>query len=50
LQRGYSIVRDSAGHIVRDAAQLSAGDRINLRLAHGEATATVETAQSGPNL
>lgn len=50
LQRGYSIVRDAAGNIVRDAAQLSGGDTLNLRFAHGEAAATVETAHPAPNL
>lgn len=41
LQRGYSIVRDAGGAIVRDAAGLAAGDRLALRFASGEASATV---------
>lgn len=50
LQRGYSIVRSADGRIVRDAARLAAGERINLHFAHGEATAVVEKAQPDSNL
>ena len=41
LQRGYSIVRDADGVIVRDAARLSAGDPLTLRFARGEASAKI---------
>jgi len=41
LQRGYSITRDAAGRIVRDAAQVEIGDDLLIRLARGELGATV---------
>jgi len=42
LNRGYSITRDAQGHIVRDAAQVSIGDDLSIRLALGELGATVK--------
>jgi len=42
LARGYTIVRDEAGSIVRDAACLSAGQRLALQFAQGQASATVD--------
>jgi exodeoxyribonuclease VII large subunit len=41
LNRGYSIVRDSAGRIVRDSAQLSTGSTVSLEFAVGSAHALV---------
>lgn len=41
LQRGYSIVRDANGAIVRDAARLAAGDTLRLRFAAGGADAVI---------
>ena len=41
LDRGYSITRDAQGHIVRDAAQVSVGDDLSIRLARGELGARV---------
>jgi exodeoxyribonuclease VII large subunit len=41
LDRGYAVVR-SGDAIIRDAAQVSAGDRLQIRLARGEITAKVE--------
>ncbi|MCJ7502864.1 MAG: exodeoxyribonuclease VII large subunit, partial [Acidobacteriia bacterium] len=41
LRRGYSITRDAAGRIVRDATQVSLGDDLSIRLARGELGATV---------
>jgi len=41
LRRGYSIVRDADGAIVRDAARLAAGDTLRLRFASGGADAVV---------
>ena len=41
LNRGYSITRDAAGRIVRDAAQVLIGDDLSIRLARGELGATV---------
>lgn len=47
LERGYAIATDPRdGGIVRDAAQLAAGDRVELRLARGRLEAEV-TAASG---
>ena len=42
LNRGYSITRDAPGSIVRDAAQVSLGDDLSIRLARGELGATVK--------
>lgn len=47
LQRGYSIVRDQRGSIVRDAHSLNAGDPLDIRFAQGNAHARVET--TGPD-
>jgi exodeoxyribonuclease VII large subunit len=41
LGRGYSITRDSAGRILRDAAAVPVGAEISVRLAQGELGATV---------
>ena len=41
LQRGYSITRDAAGKIVRDAGTVSIGDDLFIRLARGQLGATV---------
>lgn len=43
LNRGYSITRDAQGHIVRDAAQVSVGDDLAIRLARGELGATINS-------
>ena len=45
LDRGYSVVQLANGDIARDAKALKAGDLLRLRLAKGEANATV-TANS----
>ncbi|HLY60429.1 MAG TPA: exodeoxyribonuclease VII large subunit [Terriglobia bacterium] len=42
LSRGYSITRDAAGNIVRDAATIPMGGDISVRLARGEVGATVK--------
>jgi exodeoxyribonuclease VII large subunit len=41
LERGYAIVRHG-GSIVRAASDLSVGDRVEIQLAVGEISATVE--------
>ena len=41
LARGFSIVRDAEGRIVRDSRQLQPAATIGLRFAHGTAQATV---------
>lgn len=42
LERGYALVFDAAGNLVKDATQLSAGDTISARLASGSVQARVE--------
>jgi exodeoxyribonuclease VII large subunit len=41
LDRGYSVVRDSKGDVIRDAAKLKAGDILAIKVAKGETSATV---------
>lgn len=41
LARGYSITETADGRLVRDSAQLSAGDRLRLRFGRGAASAEV---------
>jgi len=41
LQRGYSITRDAAGKIVRDAEVVALGSEISVRLARGQLEATI---------
>ena len=43
LSRGYSVVRDANGAVVRDAASLSVGER--LRVSHGQAECLVENVR-----
>ncbi len=42
LERGFAIVRDEAGNIVRDARATHGGDVLRIQPAHGEITARVE--------
>ncbi len=44
LERGYALVFDGAGQLVKDAAQVKAGDEIAARVARGEIRATVKKA------
>jgi exodeoxyribonuclease VII large subunit len=41
LQRGYAIVTDSSGSVVRDAREVAVGDEVTARLAHGQLGLTV---------
>lgn len=41
LSRGYSITRDPAGNVIRDASTVDAGTGISIRLARGELAASV---------
>lgn len=50
LERGYSIVRTADGMIVRDAAQLAPGQRVELQFARGAAAGTIETIETGSDL
>jgi exodeoxyribonuclease VII large subunit len=42
LDRGYSVVRDSDGHVVSDASKVAAGTKLQIRLAKGELAVTAE--------
>jgi exodeoxyribonuclease VII large subunit len=43
LERGYAIVTDLAGNVLRDVAQVSVGDKVAIRLHRGEAGAEVKS-------
>jgi exodeoxyribonuclease VII large subunit len=45
LDRGYALVFDSSGMLLKDAARVKPGDEISARLAKGSLTATVKRAQ-----
>jgi exodeoxyribonuclease VII large subunit len=42
LERGYAVVRDNSGRVIKDAADVRAGDRIDIRLREGEIAAIAE--------
>ena len=42
LERGYALVFDAQGHLLKDAAQVSPGDEISARLAQGTIAAVVK--------
>jgi exodeoxyribonuclease VII large subunit len=44
LERGYALVFDSAGQLVKDAGLVKAGDEISARVARGEIRAVVKKA------
>jgi exodeoxyribonuclease VII large subunit len=46
LERGYAIVIDERGHAVRDAAAITAGEQVDLRLARGGAGARIEEVRT----
>ena len=46
LRRGFALVRDQQGRVVRHAAQLQAGDALLLELADGRIRALVEDVQA----
>ncbi|CAN2177488.1 XseA Exonuclease VII, large subunit [Candidatus Nanopelagicaceae bacterium] len=41
LDRGYSVVRDAQGEVIRDPKQLKSGDLLAIKVAKGETSATV---------
>jgi exodeoxyribonuclease VII large subunit len=45
LERGYALVFDSQGRLLKDVRSLSVGDEISTRLAHGEFHAAVTKKQ-----
>jgi exodeoxyribonuclease VII large subunit len=42
LERGYALVFDGAGQLVKDAGQVKVGEEISARVARGEIRATVK--------
>ena len=42
LHRGYAVAQDEKGRLLRNAAQVAVGDRVNVRLAKGKLTTKVE--------
>jgi exodeoxyribonuclease VII large subunit len=44
LERGYALVFDGSGHLVKDAGQVQTGQEISARVARGEIRATVTSA------
>jgi exodeoxyribonuclease VII large subunit len=46
LDRGYALVFDAGGQLIKDAHQVKAGDEIRARLAHGEIRAEVKGKSS----
>src|ERR1700691_5717330 len=47
LERGYALVFDSAGQLVKDAGLVKAGDEISARVARGEIAAVVKATGAG---
>jgi exodeoxyribonuclease VII large subunit len=45
LDRGYAIVHDPSGHVLRDADRVRSGDDLRIRLAKGELSAVVASTQ-----
>jgi exodeoxyribonuclease VII large subunit len=46
LERGYALVFDASGKLLKDAAKVKPGDEISARLTRGEFTATVKSKKS----
>jgi len=46
LERGYALVFDSSGNLLKDSTRVSPGDEISARLARGQITATVKKRTS----
>jgi len=47
LNRGYALVFDAKGRLVKDASRLKAGDEVSARLARGRVRARVTAAERG---
>jgi len=45
LERGYSLVRDGAGRLVRRGSDVAAGDRLDITFSQGGAQARVERSE-----
>jgi exodeoxyribonuclease VII large subunit len=48
LARGYALVADQSGQLIRDAAQVTSGDALTIRLARGELDVAVTRVDAGP--
>lgn len=46
LQRGYAIAQDASGKLLRDAAAVTAGDAVSVRLQKGKLNTRVETIEA----
>ena len=46
LQRGFALAQDESGRLILDAAAVSVGDRVRLRLAHGQLQCRVEETEA----
>ena len=46
LERGYALVFDSSGALIKDATRLTQGDQISARLAKGTFTAEVKETKA----
>ena len=46
LQRGYAIAQDASGKLLRDAATVTPGDAVSVRLAKGKLNARVESKEA----
>ena len=46
LERGYALVFDSSGNLVKDSSQVTTGDQVSAKLARGQITARVEKKES----
>jgi exodeoxyribonuclease VII large subunit len=45
LDRGYAIIYDAAGNVIRSSEQVSAGNEISVRLARGKLIAGVKRTE-----
>ncbi len=48
LQRGYALVQDAKGHVLRSAQEVQSGQDVHMQLADGRIAATVHTVQVVP--
>jgi exodeoxyribonuclease VII large subunit len=46
LERGYALIFDSSGKLLKDAAEVTPGDEVSATLARGTFTATVKSSES----
>lgn len=47
LERGYSMVTDKDGNIIKDIDSIAVGSEIEIKMAHGKATAQVKEVNNG---